>query len=187
MNPDEEITLLKDPVWTDEYEREEQRVRATAGEGLLGVHHVGSTAIPDVPGKPALDVLVAFDSFERMNTTAEQIEEEHEDFERFSESDTSILLINWAEDHAVFHRMHTLSDEEKIKNQILFRDYLRDHADARREYEEVKRRAVKNHADDPGDYTKAKSDVVAALLERAQAAGYEEHLPDYLRRSQTSQ
>jgi len=187
MNPDEEITLLEDPVWTDKYECEEQRVQASAGGGLLGVHHVGSTAISDIPGKPALDVLVAFDSFERMNAAAEWIEEEHEKFERFSESDTSILIINWADDHAVFHRMHTIDDADKIRNQILFRDYLRDHTDARREYEQVKREAVEIHADDPGDYTKAKSDVVADLIERAQAAGYEERLPDYLQTSQASQ
>lgn len=180
MDPDEDITLFEDPVWTEKYEREEQRFRAAAGEGLLGIHHVGSTAIPDVPGKPALDVLVAFDSFEQMDATGERIEEEHEEFERFSETDTSILLINWADDHAVFHRMHTMDDEDKIRNQILFRDYLRDHADARREYEEVKREAVENHADDPGDYTKAKSGVVSDLIQRAEAAGYEERLPGYL-------
>jgi len=187
MNPDEEITLLDDPVWTDKYDQEEQRVRAVAGEGLLGVHHVGSTAIPDVPGKPALDVLVAFDSFERMNTAAERIEKEHEEFERYSESDTSILVINWADDHAVFHKMHTIDDKDKIRSQILFRDYLRNHADARREYGKVKLEAVENHADDPSDYTKAKSDIVADLIECAQAADYEERLPDYLQISQASQ
>lgn len=187
MDPDEDITLLDDPVWTEKYEREEERLKAAAGEGLLGVHHVGSTAIPDVPGKPALDVLVAFDSFEQVDAAAERIEVEHEEFDRFSETDTSVLVINWADDHAVFHRMHTMDDEDKIRNQILFRDYLRDHADARREYEEVKREAVENHADDPGDYTKAKTDVVADLIQRAKAAGYEERLPEYLQTSQLSQ
>ncbi|GEM_PF-3221031 len=180
MDSDEDITLLEDPVWTEKYQREERRLRAAAGEGLLGVHHVGSTAIVDIPGKPALDVLVAFDSFDAMDATAERIEEEHEEFERFSETDSSILVINWADDHAVFHRMHTMEDEDKIRNQILFRDYLRDHAGARREYEQAKREAVEKHADDPGDYTRAKSDVVFDLLERAQAAGYEQRLPEYL-------
>ncbi len=83
--------------------------------------------------------------------------------------------------------MHTMDDEDKIRNQILFRDYLLDHADARREYEEVKREAVENHANDPGDYTKAKSDVVADLIQHAEAAGYEKRLPVYLQTSQPSQ
>lgn len=181
MDPDDDIILLEDPVWTEKYEREQKRLQAAAGEGLLGVHHVGSTAIPDVPGKPALDVLVAFASFEKMDATAERIEERHEEFKRFSETDTSILVINWADDHAVFHRMHTLEDEDKIRNQILFRDYLRDQADARREYEKVKWDAVENHADDPREYTEAKSDVVTEILHQAEAAGYERRLPDYLR------
>lgn len=180
MDPSDDITLLEDPVWTAKFEREKERLRDAAGEGLLGVHHVGSTAIPDVPGKPALDVLVAFDSFEQMNETAERIVAEHDEFERFGEADASILLINWDDDHAVFHRMHTRADDAKIRNQILFREYLREHSDARREYEAVKREAVENHADDPGDYTEAKSDVVADILKRAESAGYEQRLPDYL-------
>jgi GrpB-like predicted nucleotidyltransferase (UPF0157 family) len=181
MNPDEDIRLLEDPVWTETYEREERRLQAAAGEGLLGVHHVGSTAIPDLPGKPAVDVLSAFDSFEQMNATAERIEEAYETFQRSAETDTSIVVINWADDYAIFHRMHTMEDEDAIRTQILFRDYLRDHAAARREYEEVKREAVEDHADDPREYTEAKSDIVAEILQRAEAAGYEERLPDYLR------
>lgn len=180
MDPDEDIILLEDPVWTEKYECEEERLRAAAGEGLLGVHHVGSTAIPDVPGKPALDVLVAFNSFDNMDATAERIEKRHEEFERFSETDTSILVINWADDQAVFYRMHTKEDGDKIRNQILFRDYLRDHADARREYEEIKRQAVEDYPGDPGSYTRAKGDVVADLIQQAEADGYEKRLPDYL-------
>jgi GrpB-like predicted nucleotidyltransferase (UPF0157 family) len=187
MDPDEDVTLLEDPVWTEKYEREKQRVRAAAGEGLLGVHHVGSTAIQDIPGKPTLDVLVVADSFHRIDAVAKRIEAEHAAFERFSESPTSILVTNWADDHAVLHRMHIIDDEEKIRNQILFREYLRDHAEARREYEQVKRTAVENHADAPGDYTEAKTEVVAALIQRAEAAGYEERLPNYLQTSQRSQ
>jgi len=83
--------------------------------------------------------------------------------------------------------MHTIDDKDKIRSQILFRDYLRNHADARREYGKVKLEAVENHADDPSDYTKAKSDIVADLIECAQATDYEERLPDYLQISQASQ
>ena len=181
MNPDEDITFREDPVWRERYEREAKRVRGAAVDGLLGVHHVGSTAIPGIPGKPALDVLAAFESFDPMAETAERIVERHGEFELFSESDTSTLVINWADDHAVFLRMHTMEDWDKVRNQILFREYVCDHDDARREYEEVKREALAEHADDPGDYTKAKTDVVVDIIERAQDAGYEERLPDYLR------
>jgi len=54
MDLRERITLLPDPVWTDRYEAERERVRDASDEGLLGVFHVGSTAVPDLAGKPAL-------------------------------------------------------------------------------------------------------------------------------------
>lgn len=181
MNPDEDITLLEDPVWTERYEREESRVREAAGEDLLGIHHVGSTAIPDVPGKPALDVLVAFDSLDGMAETADRIVDSSEEFQLQAESDVNRLVIDWADDHAVFLRMHTMDEADKIRNQILFREYVCDHPDARREYSAVKREAVAEHADDHAEYTQHKTDVVSDILERAHEAGYEERLPDYLR------
>jgi GrpB-like predicted nucleotidyltransferase (UPF0157 family) len=45
------------PRWTDEFEREAQRLRAVFGEDLVEVHHVGSTAVPGLAAKPIIDIL----------------------------------------------------------------------------------------------------------------------------------
>lgn len=178
MNPEDDISLLEDPVWTERYEREERIVRDAAERGLYDVHHVGSTAIPAVPGKPALDVLVVFETYEAMKTAAKELVTRGYTIETDEES--AILVLEWRDNHAVFIKMHTLADHEKIANQLIFREYLCDHGDAREEYEMAKREAVADHADDPLAYTEAKSSVVQSLLTRAREAGYEERLPDYL-------
>jgi len=46
--------LRSDPVWTDRHETVRERIEETASAGLVDVFHVGSTAIEDVAGKPAL-------------------------------------------------------------------------------------------------------------------------------------
>ncbi|TKX84807.1 hypothetical protein EXE43_16935, partial [Halorubrum sp. SS5] len=57
MDPKEDgVSLLQDPQWDDRYESARDRVEAASDDRLLDVFHVGSTAIPGVPGKPVLDV-----------------------------------------------------------------------------------------------------------------------------------
>jgi GrpB-like predicted nucleotidyltransferase (UPF0157 family) len=63
----------------------------------------------------------------------------------------------------------TTVDGEEWPRNVLLRDYLRDHADAREEYAAVKRAAAEAHPDDVEAYMTAKSDVIEAILERASA------------------
>ena len=87
-------------------------------------------------------------------------------------------VVRWGEADAVFVKTH-VRDDEAVRNQLAFRNYLRDHPDARREYAAVKREAERDHPDDLEAYTKAKSEVVFSLLDRAREAGYFEDLPEF--------
>jgi GrpB-like predicted nucleotidyltransferase (UPF0157 family) len=173
----EEITLEADPVWTDRYEREREFVASTAPEGLVGVFHVGSTAIPDVPGKPALDVLAVYEDDDAMRAAAEALADA-EGYERHAGEGDSALVIRWEAEEAAFLKLYT-RDDEKVRAQLAFRDYLRDHPDAREEYTAVKREAVADHPEDPEAYTDAKSEIVSEILDRAREAGYEDDFPEY--------
>ena len=52
---------------------------------------------------------------------------------------------------------------------LLFRDYLRAHAEAARAYETLKRELATAHGSDRGAYTNAKADFVASVVEKARA------------------
>ena len=43
------------PVW---YEREESRIRSVLGERVARIEHVGSTAVPGLPAKPVIDIVL---------------------------------------------------------------------------------------------------------------------------------
>lgn len=45
-----------DPSWTDGFRAESQRARGVLAGDLLGVEHIGSTAVPDLIAKPILDI-----------------------------------------------------------------------------------------------------------------------------------
>ena len=51
-----------DPGWPQQYADEEARLRPVFGLALLAIHHVGSTAVPDLVAKGEIDVLAVINS-----------------------------------------------------------------------------------------------------------------------------
>jgi GrpB-like predicted nucleotidyltransferase (UPF0157 family) len=168
------VTFESDPYWPHRYESERERIRDVSSDGLLGVFHVGSTALTDVPGKPALDIIAVYDDDEALSTTIERLTND----DRYEREGDSLLVIRWEDDYAVFLKTHT-RDDQKVRNQLLFRDYLREHPNMRSEYGHVKREAAEAHSEDVEAYTKAKTEFVSSVLERAREDGYDERLPDF--------
>ena len=177
MDPREDVQLEPDPVWTDRYEREREHIEAASGEELLGVFHVGSTAIQGVPGKPELDVLAVYGAYEPMREAAEDIADGG--FELSTDDGECIVLSRWDGESAVFLKLHVQGDK-RVSNQLLFREYLRENADARHAYETTKREAAATHREDPRAYIGAKTETVSSLLADARAAGYAERLPSFV-------
>lgn len=175
--------LRPDPVWTDRYERVSHRIERVAGDGLLDTYHVGSTAIEDVAGKPALDVIALYADREALSAAAAALSD-HEDFELTHDGDDSAVVVRWVETdegtEADFLKLH-LPGDERVHNQLVFREYVSEHPDARRRYERVKREAAENHPEGRGEYTEHKREVVSEILDDARAAGYVEDLPAVVR------
>jgi GrpB-like predicted nucleotidyltransferase (UPF0157 family) len=48
-----------DPRWRDVFETERRRIHAALGGEVLDIQHIGSTAIPMLPGKNIIDIAVA--------------------------------------------------------------------------------------------------------------------------------
>lgn len=177
MDPKEDgISLDPDPRWEDRYESVRERVETVSDDRLLDVFHIGSTAIPDVPGKPVLDVMPIYADTGGMRAAAEGLAAAG--FEREHDDDDTVVVIRRETDGVVAVRMHTV-DADQWRPMLLFREYLIDHPRARAEYARVKRDAAAKHGDDMTAYTEAKFEVVRSLTREAREAGYEERLPAF--------
>jgi GrpB-like predicted nucleotidyltransferase (UPF0157 family) len=51
-----------DPDWPDRFKREAERIRAVLGDRVLQLEHVGSTAVPGLPAKPIIDLLLVLEN-----------------------------------------------------------------------------------------------------------------------------
>lgn len=170
-----EIELERDPVLRDRFEDVRSHVADASGDTLLGVFHIGSTAIPDLAAKPMVDVLAVYSGYEAARATAERLAAA-EYRVRKDERDWIQLVHTDGEDDAFVHFRPI--DSDGWRDQLVFREYLRENPDARREYERVKRTAATEHPDSAEAYTAAKDDVVRRLEARAYEEGYGDRIPD---------
>jgi GrpB-like predicted nucleotidyltransferase (UPF0157 family) len=69
------------------------------------------------------------------------------------------------------HNLHLVEAGGRYwEERLLFRDYLRKHPEAAKEYAELKYRLASRHRDDREAYTEAKADFVCEVVRRARNA-----------------
>ena len=54
-----------DQDWPRRYATERDRIRGAIGDTLLVIEHVGGTAVPGLPAKPVIDLMVGVEDIER--------------------------------------------------------------------------------------------------------------------------
>lgn len=173
---DDSLTLEShDSGWSARFEAERDRIRARAGDDLLGVFHVGSTAVPNLPAKPVLDVLAVFADESAMRAAADELLAG--EYVRKRNDDDWQVLNRFGDETVVLHLRPR--DADTWRDQLVFREYLRENPGARAEYERAKRDALAEHPDDVDAYTDAKEATILSLTERAYEDGYGERLPAF--------
>ena len=154
-----------DPLWTEVFRRQADRIRTLLGCRALQIEHTGSTSVPGLAAKPIIDILlvVADSSDEPAYVPI---------LERAGYS-LRLREPNWHE-HRMFKgpaadiNLHVFSSGCSEINRILsFRDWLRSNEADRDLYERTKRDLAEKEWADVQDYADAKSAVIEEILARA--------------------
>lgn len=171
-----------DPGWPAMFEEERARLQEAIGEWAADIQHVGSTAVPGLAAKPIIDIAVHLHSLiDGFKCITPLVELGYDCLGEFGipdriyfrkTTDTPLPgqragLEGIGRTHQI--HMYPLNHDQFAKH-ILFRDYLRAHADAAREYEALKRELAVRHAGDIEAYADAKSDFVQTILRSAALA-----------------
>jgi len=155
-----------DPRWPEEFERERDRIRGALGAAALRIDHHGSTAVPGLAAKPVIDIQISVARLQPIEAYAAALERigyvhvPHEDdarcpfFHRPAE---------WPHTHHV-HVVEAGSEDER--KTLLFRDYLRAHPGAAREYERLKQDLARRHRGADAESREAYARAKSAFVER---------------------
>ncbi|WP_120632769.1 GrpB family protein [Ruegeria sp. EL01] len=174
--------------WPEEFQLLADKVRQRVGASILGLHHIGSTAVPGMDAKDVIDIQI---SVEDLSLDAEK-GLELAGFERVPN------LV----DHCPFGM--TLPDEQLSKRfyrgvtraanvhvrqigrvnhryPLLCRDFLRHHKGAASAYAEMKRQLAKRFPNDVDSYYAIKDPAFDLIMSGAEewAISSDWSIPDY--------
>ncbi|WKN50308.1 GrpB family protein [Nocardioides sp. Arc9.136] len=156
------VLVDHDPRWREAYADHERRIRAALGPAAVQVEHIGSTAVPGLAAKPIIDVLV----------TVEDVTAEEDYLDQLLGAGYVLRV------REPGHRLVRTPDRdvhvhvwevgcEAAEDYLLLRDRLRTDPADRELYERTKRALVARDWPDMNAYADAKTEVVAAIKDRA--------------------
>ncbi|MET8263694.1 GrpB family protein [Micromonospora arida] len=153
-----------DPAWAQRFIAVRSSLTEALGGLIIGVEHVGSTAVPGLAAKPVIDVdLVIEDTADEATYLAAVERLGYRLVLREPWWHGHRMLLSPAED--VNLHVWPQGAPEPVRHR-LFRDWLRAHPHDRERYAATKRRLARDTAHRPRDYSLAKNDVIDEIYAR---------------------
>ena len=174
INPDalQPIVVVDyDPEWMRMYEEERTRIVVLIGDYLEEIHHVGSTSIPGLAAKPVIDILAIVPEISVVEQCVKPLE--RLDYAYFGENGIPdrhyFRKPSDIRFHQHTHHIHMMERRhEQAHKMLTFRDYLRKHPEAVKEYQDLKKELATKYSGDRAVYTDAKEPFVQSILRLAE-------------------
>lgn len=157
-----ELAIVRyDPVWAELFEQECARIHAALPGIELTVDHIGSTAVPGLSAKPILDIAVRVQPIDEHRIAAALV--------RLGYVDRGIrsgrLFIRLRGTDIRTHNVHLYApDDTDYRDQLLFRDALREDAALRESYAALKRDLLEQLGGARAGYADGKNGFVRTVL-----------------------
>ena len=153
--------------WVEEYKAEAERLREVFGELLVGIHHIGSTSVPGLAAKPVIDFLVEAADIDRVDELNDRMLKLG--YEARGEYGIPSRRFFPKGGNQRSHHVHVFPvGHHRVKDHLLFRDYLRAFPEEARAYEKLKRSLADEFPHDIDGYCDGKDEFIKELNRRAE-------------------
>lgn len=137
-----------DPAWKDTFHEFARVYEDALGDLITRIEHVGSTAIVGIAAKPIIDIDLVMSDYSKLPAICEKLATlgyqhngdqgipQREAFKRIDDT------APWTGEKRAWmnHHLYLCPEESpELWRHVAFRDYLNQHAEARLEYERIKR------------------------------------------------
>ncbi|MFD2629947.1 GrpB family protein [Oceanobacillus kapialis] len=151
-------------TWQQEFQLEKEKIQQGLQQYILEIHHIGSTAVEGISAKPIIDIAVVLHDFHDGGHCVSHLESLG-----YAYRGTNILperhYFNKGEPRT--HQIHMYEKGSRfLMEQLMFRDYLRNNQDAKRDYEELKIQLSNANKHNKHKYAEEKTEFVRSVLER---------------------
>ena len=158
------VVLPYDEQWKQDFLMIREELASALGQLALRIEHVGSTSVEGLSAKPIIDIDVVikdYSVFEEVVSALGTIGYRHE-------GDLGIAgreaFKYDGKDHLKKHHLYVCTeDSQELKRHISFRDYLRTHPDAVREYSRIKEEGARLYPCDIDKYIEHKTPLIEKI------------------------
>lgn len=147
------VVVPYDSNWKQQFEAIRAEIQDALGELALSIEHVGSTSVEGLSAKPIIDIDVVIEDESKLQAVIEKlagIGYEHEGNlgivgrEAFGYT---------GKEHLQNHHLYVCTkDSPELMRHLAFRDYLRSHEEAVREYSRIKEEGAELYPKDIDGY-----------------------------------
>ena len=161
-----------DPNWPSRFEDERTRIGKALGSFALAIEHIGSTAVPGLPSKPIIDLMVGVagleEAWERCIGPIEALGYDY--MPAYASWLPGELFFRKGPPGPWTHHVHVMEPSHPRWDALLvFRDYLRAHPEAACAYADIKRALAASSKDDIEAYRNGKDMFVQTTTAKARA------------------
>lgn len=152
------------PEWSNQFLNESIKLKNVLDDQIISIEHIGSTSVPELAGKPTIDILVTTEDIKTADSFQEVLAAIGYKFLGQYVMDGSRLYVK--EDDEVRHvNLHFFQkDHAHVTEMINLRDYLQNNPKIVNEYSNLKLKLFSKYPDDYESYRKYKDEWMSKLM-----------------------
>ena len=157
-----------EPNWRSAFETESKLIALALKDNVVAIHHIGSTAIPQIHAKPIIDILVEVKDITKIDVQSSALEAlGYEAMGEFGISGRRFFR-KGNEAGIRTHHLHGFEvGSPQIERHLAFRDYMIAHSEAAQEYSELKRKLAEKYPDNIQPYMDGKDGFIKEIDRKA--------------------
>lgn len=161
------IVTNYDENWVQLFKSEAKKVREIFKDEIVEIHHIGSTAVPNLKAKPIIDMMPVVKDIESVDSyNAKMMEIGYEPLGEFGLRGRRYFR-KGGENRTHQVHIYQFDNELEIERHLAVRDYLRTHRKEAIEYGALKGRLADQFSKDIEGYSAGKDEFVKNLEQRA--------------------
>lgn len=166
IDPNEKIKLVEltkyNPEWANIFSVAANEIKSILKENCIQIHHIGSTAIPNIYAKPIVDVLPVVKDISSVDSLNHEFEKLG--YVCMGEYGISGRRFYWKSKTKRTLNIHLFAEgAPELKRNLLFKDFMLEHDDYAQAYSLVKQSLAEVFPQDIENYVNGKSSFVQMI------------------------
>ena len=157
-----------DPQWQGMFIAESNQVAEALSKNFVAVHHIGSTAIPQIFAKPIIDLLIEVKDITQVDERNRAMELlGYKGMGEFGIPGRRYFRKDNSEGIRTHHTHIFTLGSDQVKRHLAFRDYMTAHPEDAQSYSELKRSLAKKYPTDVDSYMDGKDSFIREIDQKA--------------------